>query len=75
MPDGEQMGNVDLNKAQDALPDQTKILEADDLAGITTVQEYSYVPMERLPKVDGVSNYAWDENTKTVEFPINMWIG
>ena len=69
MPAGDdnQMDKIDL--------DQARILEADDLVGITTVKEYSYVPMERLPKVEGVSGYAWDENEKIVEFPINMWIG
>jgi ABC-type nitrate/sulfonate/bicarbonate transport system substrate-binding protein/outer membrane protein OmpA-like peptidoglycan-associated protein len=75
LPQGATMGDVDLQGAQDALPNTGQLVEADDLAGITTVQEYAYVPMERLPKVDGVSNYAWDEDNKVVEFPINMWIG
>ncbi len=41
---------------------------------ITTVEKYSYVPAETLPPVKGVSGYQWDE-TKTVIFPINLWIG
>ncbi|NLI78819.1 MAG: OmpA family protein [Candidatus Riflebacteria bacterium] len=50
-------------------------VEAPDTKGITTVQEYAYVPQEKLPPVKGVSGYEWDETRKTVEFPINVWIG
>lgn len=50
-------------------------VEAPDTKGITTVQEYSYVPQEKLPPVKGVSGYDWDPEKKTVEFPINVWIG
>ncbi len=70
-PQGKQAGDVDL----DAFRDQAGKLEAPDTAGITTVNEYAYVPAERLPKVQGVSNYKWDDNEKVVEFPINVWIG
>jgi NitT/TauT family transport system substrate-binding protein len=42
---------------------------------ITTVEKYTYVPAETLPPVQGVSGYKWDEVTKTVVFPINVWIG
>ncbi len=49
--------------------------EAQDTSGITTVSEYKYVPSEKLPPVKGVSNYKWDDATKTVVFPINVWIG
>ncbi|RCK81090.1 MAG: Urea carboxylase-related ABC transporter, periplasmic substrate-binding protein [Candidatus Ozemobacter sibiricus] len=55
-------------------PEPVKV-EAPDTKGITTVQEYSYVPQEKLPPVKGVSGYEWDETRKTVEFPINVWIG
>lgn len=68
LPSGREQGDVDL----DAL--RTKI-EAPDTEGITTVNEYAYVPAERLPAVQGVSNYQWDENEKVVQFPINVWIG
>lgn len=68
MPSGRQQGDVDL----DAL--RTKI-EAPDTEGITTVNEYAYVPAERLPAVQGVSNYQWDADEKVVQFPINVWIG
>ena len=68
LPSGRRQGDVDL----DAL--KAKI-EAPDTEGITTVNEYAYVPGERLPAVQGVSNYKWDESAKVVEFPINVWIG
>ena len=58
-PSGERQGDVDL----DAL--RSKI-EAPDTAGITTVSEYTYIPGERLPAVEGVSNYQWDESEKVV---------
>ncbi len=60
-------GGVDL--------DAFRRIEAPDTAGITTVSEYGYVPAEKLPPVQGVSNYSWDESPKVVEFPINVWIG
>jgi NitT/TauT family transport system substrate-binding protein len=63
-------GNVDL----DAFREGQKV-EAKDTAGITTVNEYTYVPAETLPPVQGTSNYTWDENDKVVQFPINVWIG
>ena len=69
-PEGQKAGDVDL----DAFRDQAK-LEAPDTMGVTTVNEYSYVPSERLPAVQGVSNYKWDDNAPVVEFPINVWIG
>ncbi|MBU1108314.1 MAG: OmpA family protein [Candidatus Riflebacteria bacterium] len=50
-------------------------VEAPDTAGVTTVQEYAYVPRETLPPVSGVSGYKWDENEKVVVFPINVWFG
>jgi len=42
---------------------------------VTTFQEYSYVPAQKLPAVKGVSSYKWDKEKKVVEFPINVWIG
>ncbi len=70
-PSGQETGDVDL----DEFRDQAGTVEAPDTAGITTVNEYSYVPSEKLPPVSGVSNYKWDANEKVVEFPINVWIG
>ena len=69
-PSGAGPGDVDLNKFK-----QQQGVEAPDTAGITTVSEYSYVPAEKLPAVNGVSNYTWDNNDKVVQFPINVWIG
>ena len=66
-PGRQDQGQVDLNKFQQ--------IEAPDTAGITTVNEYAYVPMERLPPVQGVSSYSWDDSDPVVEFPINVWIG
>lgn len=71
-------GDIDLTKAQQQLggpKTPENAVEAMDLTGITTAQEYSYVPGERLPPVEGVSAYTWDEKEKIVEFPINVWIG
>ncbi|MFZ2961103.1 MAG: phosphate ABC transporter substrate-binding/OmpA family protein [Candidatus Ozemobacteraceae bacterium] len=56
-------------------PSQGEAREAPDAKGITTVQEYKYIPQERLPPVKGTSGYAWDDKKKIVEFPINVWIG
>lgn len=50
-------------------------VEAPDAAGVTTVQEYTYVPRETLPPVTGTSGYKWDEKEKIVVFPINVWFG
>jgi NitT/TauT family transport system substrate-binding protein len=67
---GDDTGEVDLAKFREG-----QKFEAPDTAGITTVNEYTYVPNERLPPVQGTSNYQWDENDKVVQFPINVWIG
>lgn len=67
-PGERQVGDVDLDSLR------TKI-EAPDTQGITTVSEYAYVPAEKLPPVEGVSNYSWDADEKIVQFPINVWIG
>lgn len=70
-PSGRSQGDVDLDKFRDEVGQ----FEAPDTQGITTVNEYTYVPSERLPEVQGVSGYEWDETEKIVEFPINVWIG
>ncbi|MCB1054287.1 MAG: OmpA family protein [Acidobacteria bacterium] len=70
-PQGKGSGDVDLDKFRDAMGRY----EAPDTAGITTVNEYTYVPAERLPAVQGVSAYKWNPQEKIVEFPINVWIG
>jgi ABC-type nitrate/sulfonate/bicarbonate transport system substrate-binding protein/outer membrane protein OmpA-like peptidoglycan-associated protein len=55
--------------------DEKKLAQVEkvDTTNITTVQEYKFVPQEKLPPVQGVSAYKWQN--KTVEFPINVWIG
>ncbi|MDH3404886.1 MAG: hypothetical protein OEP45_14800, partial [Acidobacteriota bacterium] len=69
-PSGGGPGDVDLDRFK-----QQQEVEAVDPTGITTVSEYSYVPTEKLPPVQGVSNYDWDADEKVVQFPINVWIG
>jgi NitT/TauT family transport system substrate-binding protein len=74
MPGGGSGGGktVDL----DAFKQQaTGKVEAPDTKGITTVNEYAYLPSEKLPPVKGTSNYKWDPKEKVVNFPINVWIG
>ena len=70
-PGGKGPGDVDI----DAFQQQQGKYEAPDTAGITTVNEYSYVPSEKLPPVKGVSAYSWDDADPVVQFPINVWIG
>jgi NitT/TauT family transport system substrate-binding protein len=60
----------------DSQPTGQKLkVESPDSAGVTTVQEYTYVPRETLPPVTGTSGYKWNENDKVVVFPINVWFG
>ncbi|MDX1501749.1 MAG: phosphate ABC transporter substrate-binding/OmpA family protein [Thermoanaerobaculia bacterium] len=70
-PAGRGEGDVDLARFRD----EVGTFEAPDTQGITTVNEYTYVPSERLPEVKGVSNYQWNADDPVVEFPINVWIG
>jgi NitT/TauT family transport system substrate-binding protein len=48
--------------------------EAADDAGITTVQEYKYVPGERLPEVKGAASYR-PMRDDTVVLGLNVWAG
>jgi NitT/TauT family transport system substrate-binding protein len=66
-PSGRGTGTVDI--------DEFRKVEAPDTQGVTTVNEYNYVPAEKLPPVKGVSAYSWDAGEKVVQFPINVWIG
>jgi len=77
-PAEKKQGDIDITKFQQQSGGDTSTgvkVEAPDSKGITTVNEYSYVPGERLPAVKGVSGYKWDAKEKIVEFPINVWIG
>lgn len=68
-PAGTQFKKVDMSKMT---------AEASDTKGITTVQEYKYVPQEKIPQLDNsvVSSYKkLDPKNPVVEFPINVWIG
>jgi hypothetical protein len=49
--------------------------EAPDTKGVTTVSEYKYVPVDKLPAVKGVSQYKWDANQKVLRFSYNVWGG
>ena len=51
-PSGRGPGTVDI--------DEFRKVEAPDTQGVTTVNEYNYVPAEKLPPVKGVSAYSWD---------------
>jgi NitT/TauT family transport system substrate-binding protein len=68
---GSDSKGVDL----DAFKQQQGKVEAPDTKGITTVNEYTYLPSEKLPPVKGVSAYRWNAQEKVVNFPINVWIG
>jgi NitT/TauT family transport system substrate-binding protein len=48
--------------------------EAADASGITTVKEYKYVAAQKLPAVNGISNYT-PMADRTVRFAINVWAG
>ena len=48
--------------------------EAPDATGITTVQEYKYVPGERLPEVKGTASYQ-PMKDNTVVMGLNVWAG
>ena len=48
--------------------------EAADVAVPTTVKEYTFKPVERLPPVKGVSGYKRLEDD-TVRFALNVWAG
>lgn len=48
--------------------------EAPDSQSVTTVKEYAYVPAQKLPPVQGVSNYKPLQD-RTVRFAINVWAG
>ncbi len=48
--------------------------ESSDAGGITTVQEYTFKPSEKLPPVKGTAAYrALEDNT--IRFGLNVWAG
>ncbi|MBL8234808.1 MAG: ABC transporter substrate-binding protein, partial [Bryobacterales bacterium] len=54
--------------------DLTQGVEAPDAKGITTAKDYSYVPAQKLPPVQGISNYK-PMDGRTVRFAMNVWAG
>ena len=50
------------------------VVEADDANVPTTVQEYAYVPSEKLPPVKEKSDYQ-PLADRTVKFALNVWAG
>jgi NitT/TauT family transport system substrate-binding protein len=54
--------------------DLTQGVEAPDAKGITTAKDYSYVPAQKLPPVQGISNYK-PMTDRTVRFAMNVWAG
>lgn len=52
--------------------EQAEADSGDDI--VTTVQEYSYVPAERLPPVKGTAAYK-EMKDNTVRFALNVWAG
>ena len=51
-----------------------KQVESPDASGITTAKEYNFVPAQKLPPVQGVSNYK-PMADRTVKFAMNVWAG
>ncbi len=64
-------GSVDISKEDLAIGGGA---EAQDATGITTVSEYSYVPVDRLPEVQGSASYKALEDD-TVVVGLNVWAG
>jgi outer membrane protein OmpA-like peptidoglycan-associated protein/ABC-type nitrate/sulfonate/bicarbonate transport system substrate-binding protein len=53
-----------------------KAAESSDSATPTTVKEYSFKPVEKLPPVKGVAAYKdLAKNNNTVRFALNVWAG
>jgi ABC-type nitrate/sulfonate/bicarbonate transport system substrate-binding protein len=57
-------------------PGELANAESKDAGAVTTVKEYSFKPMERLPDVKGTSAYKpLQDNDNTVRFALNVWAG
>jgi outer membrane protein OmpA-like peptidoglycan-associated protein/ABC-type nitrate/sulfonate/bicarbonate transport system substrate-binding protein len=65
--EGQQQGKID--------PDQLAITaeDATNVSAPTTVKEYTYIPSETLPPVEGTGDYKMENNT--VRFALNVWAG
>jgi NitT/TauT family transport system substrate-binding protein len=60
--------------SKDELAKEAGGIEAPDTQGITTVKQYSYVPAQKLPPVQGISSYK-PMSDRTVRFAMNVWAG
>jgi ABC-type nitrate/sulfonate/bicarbonate transport system substrate-binding protein/outer membrane protein OmpA-like peptidoglycan-associated protein len=49
-------------------------VEAPDSQSVTTAKQYTYVPAQKLPSVQGISSYK-PMADRTVRFAINVWAG
>ncbi len=49
--------------------------EAPGISAVTAVKEYSYAPANRLPVVQGDSQYRWNPKEKILRFSYNVWPG
>jgi NitT/TauT family transport system substrate-binding protein len=56
------------------LPGGEQIEDASNPTGVTTVKEYTFKPVERLPEVKGTSAYK-PMTDNTVRFALNVWAG
>jgi NitT/TauT family transport system substrate-binding protein len=60
--------------AGSAQGDLARPVESPDTKGITTAKEYTFVPAQKLPQVQGISNYK-PMADRTVRFAMNVWAG
>jgi NitT/TauT family transport system substrate-binding protein len=60
--------------SKDELAKQAGGIEAPDTQGVTTAKQYTYVPAQKLPPVQGISSYK-PMADRTVRFAMNVWAG
>lgn len=66
-------GSMGGRIAKDELPAAANV-EAPDSQSVTTAKQYNYVPAQKLPAVQGISNYK-PMTDRTVRFALNVWAG
>ncbi|HMO15744.1 MAG TPA: phosphate ABC transporter substrate-binding/OmpA family protein [Pirellulaceae bacterium] len=76
---GDNANNVVKKQGEDIDPGKlggvgSEGVESPDSAGITTVQEYEFIPSQKLPPVQGVAAYQPLEDN-TIKFALNVWAG
>lgn len=73
---GEVAGGGNKKGGDNEGPRLENTAEAPDAVGITTVQEYTFKPSEKLPPVKGTAAYKkLEDNDNTVRFALNVWAG